>query len=103
LARAPRLPRVPPTAARIGQLRKRITRNRRSNSGLGGDAASTAASMLIDFISGFFDIDLSSENKSKLGIFGKALGAGVSGDNVDNTPLPTMEKPTRVSNKANIH
>ncbi len=101
MARAPRLPRVPPTAARIGQLRKRITRNRRSNSGLGGDAASTAASMLIDFISGFFDIDLSSENKSKLGIFGKALGAGVSGDNVDNTPLPTMEKPTRVSNKAN--
>ena len=56
MARAPRLPRVPPTAARIGQLRKRITRNRRSNSGLGGDAASTAASMLIDFISGFFDI-----------------------------------------------
>lgn len=101
MARAPRLPRVPSSAARIGQLRKRITRNRRSNSGLGGDAASTAASMLIDFISGFFDIDLSSDNKSKLGIFGKALGAGVSGDNADNTPLPTMEKPTRVSNKAN--
>ena len=101
MARAPRLPRVPPTAARIGQLRKRITRNRRSSSGLGGSAASTAASMLIDFFAGFFDIDLSSDSKSKLGIFGKALGAGAAAGNVDNTPLPTMEKPTRVSNKAN--
>lgn len=96
-----RLPKLPPSAARIGQLRKRITRNRRSNSGLGGSAASTAASMLIDFFAGFFDLDLSSDNKSKLGIFGKALGAGASGGGVDSTPLPTMEKPTRVSNKSN--
>lgn len=97
----PSLPRVPPTAARIGQLRRRITRNRRSRAGLGGDLASTAASMLIDFVSGFFDVDFSGEQKSKLGMFGKALGKGVSADNVDNTPLPIMEKPKRVSKKAN--
>ena len=96
-----RLPKLPPSAARIGQLRKRITRNRRSKSGLGGDAASTAASMLIDFFAGFFDLDLSSDNKSKLGIFGKALGAGATGGATDSVPLPTMEQPTRVSNKAN--
>lgn len=96
-----RLPKLPPSAARIGQLRKRITRNRRSNSGLGGDAASTAASMLIDFASGFFNIDFSSDKKSKLGMFGGALGSGVAGGAVDSTPLPTMNKPTRVSNKSN--
>jgi hypothetical protein len=101
LARAPRLPKLSPKAARIGQLRARIARNRRSNSRLGGGAASTAASMLIDFVSGFFDIDLSSEKKSKLGMFGKALGAGASDGGVSSTPLPTMEKPTKVSNKSN--
>ena len=97
----PRLPRLPPSAARIGQLRRRVTRNRRSNSGLGGSAASTVASMLIDFASGFFGVDLSSDKKSKLGMFGKTLGAGVTGGAVDNTPLPAMEKPSRVSNVSN--
>lgn len=62
---------------------------------------STAASMLMDFFEGFFNIDLSNDKKSKLGVFGKALGSGVSGGAVDSTPLPTMEQPTRVSNKSN--
>lgn len=101
MARVPRLPRVPPTAARIGQLRRRITRNRRSRAGLGGDLASTGVGMLLDFISGFLDIDLSGDQKSKLGMFGRALGKGASSGNVDNTPLPTMETPQRVSKKAN--
>ena len=97
----PRLPRLPPSAARIGQLRRRITRNRRSRSGLGGDLASTGVGMLLDFVSGFLDIDLSGDQKSKLGMFGRALGKGASSGNVDNTPLPTMETPKRVSKKAN--
>ena len=95
------LPKVPPSAARIGQLRKRVARNRQSNGGLGGGLASTAASMLIDFVSGFFNVNLSNDKKSKLGMFGRALGSGVSGGSVDSTPLPTMEQPTRVSNKTN--
>ncbi len=54
--------------------------------------------MLIDFLSGFFDLEFEGENRAKLGIFGKALGAGVAGGGaVDNTPLPAMEKPKRVS------
>jgi hypothetical protein len=102
LAKAPRLPKLPPTAARIGQLRKRVTRNRRSSSGLGGSAASTAASMLMDFFTGFFNLEFNNDQKSKLGMFGRALGAGASsGGAVDSTPLPTMEKPKRVSKKSN--
>lgn len=69
--------------------------------GLGRGLASTAGSMLHGFVSGFFNVDLSSGKKSKLGMFGKALGAGVSGSAVSSAPLPTMEQPTRVSNKSN--
>lgn len=101
MARPPQLPKVRPTAARIGQLRRRVERNRRSRSGLGGDAMSTAASMLIDFVAGFLDIDLSGDRKSKLGMFGKALGAGATGGAADNQPLPKMEKPKRVSKITN--
>jgi hypothetical protein len=57
--------------------------------------------MLMDFFAGFFDIDLSSDKKSKLGMFGKALGAGAAGGAADSTPLPTMEQPKRVSKKSN--
>lgn len=69
--------------------------------GLGRGLASTAGSMLHGFVSGFFNVDLSSGKKSKLGMFGKALGAGVSGSAVSSAPLPTMEQPTRVRNKSN--
>lgn len=57
--------------------------------------------MMLDFISGFFDIKLGKDKKSKLGMFGKALGAGVAGGAVDNTPLPAMAQPERVSKETN--
>lgn len=58
--------------------------------------------MAIDFLAGFFDFDIDTGSKKKLGVFGKALEAGVKregGD--DNLPLPTMEKPERVSKISN--
>jgi hypothetical protein len=63
--------------------------------------AAAAGSMLLDFMSGFSDLSFNNK-KSRLGMFGKALGAGVAAATaVDSTPLPTMEQPTRVINKDN--
>jgi hypothetical protein len=90
------LPALALTAKRIGQLRRRVKTKRFAKKAAVGAAVATG-SFLLDFLSGFLDIDLKKGSKDKLGIFGKALGAGVSDSADDTLPLPTMETPERVS------
>lgn len=105
---APRLPRIRPSGPRVRspevlarakrmrrfKIRQRIKRG-------AGTAAMGVGSALLDFLEGFFDFDFG-RDKSKLGLLGQALGAGVAGDSgSDNLPLPTMEEPKRVSKVKN--
>jgi hypothetical protein len=95
---APRLPsiRSPEVLARAKRLRNFKTRQRIKRGA--GAAALAGGNFLYDFLLGFFDIDFDKNQKSKLGLLGEVLGAGVAGgDGQDNLPLPTMEKPKRVT------
>lgn len=97
MARLPiRLPKAKlPKVTTKGKKPKKAKSARRKPKGVG----EFLADWLMDW---WFDFDLAAhrEKKAKLGIFGNALGQGVSGG-VDTGALPTMEEPQRVSNVNN--